>query len=397
MWTNYPTLEIMDEALRALEVIVFGQHCWNSLGQIRSFGELGMPCHVIWIRHDMFTPRDSRYITSFRSFTSFEDGFAHLLSTYDDPGKKYLISTDSDRVVSWLDQHYDELKDRFYFFNAGSQGRLSSFMAKDQQIQLAEQFGLRVPQTRIVKKGDLPQGLDYPVFTKSLNSFSFGWKSNAFICRNEGELLEAYEQIKDENILLQEFIEKDNEVAVQGLSYHDGQDVYMPIQGEYLRLEEGRFGTWKRNETYRLGEDLRAKIQHIMRHIGFNGVFEIEFLRDRKGQLYFLEINFRHTQYNHALTQMGVNFGYLFAVSQVIGKIDVDNIVIKSPSVTMNDYVEYDMYIKTGRMSLLKWIGDIRKTDSFYCYDKNDKRYLFRMIGYLTRDKLRLIMKKLRK
>ena len=103
MWTNYPTLEVMDDALRALEVIVFGQHCWNSLGQIRSFGELGMPCHVIWIRHDMFTPRDSRYITSFRSFTSFEDGFAHLLSTYDDPGtifevtlKNLMVSIDAD-------------------------------------------------------------------------------------------------------------------------------------------------------------------------------------------------------------------------------------------------------------------------------------------------------------
>lgn len=317
----------MEQVMSQLEVIVFGQHCWNTLGQIRSFGELGINSHVIWIRHDMFTPKESRYVKSFHSFTTFEDGYAFLLSHFNDTGKKFLISTDSDRFVSWLDQHYDELKDRYYFFNAGSQGRLSSFMEKDQQIHLAEQFGLRVPRTQIVKKGQLPRDLDYPVFTKSINSFSIGWKSNAFVCRNESQLLEAYEEIKDDSILLQEFIEKDNEVAIQGLSYHDGQDVYMPIQGEYLRLEEGSFGTWKRNEVYHLGEELKTKIQNIMNHIGYYGVFEIEFIRDKKGLLYFLEINFRHTQYNHALTDMGVNLCYLFAISQINGVINQEKVI----------------------------------------------------------------------
>jgi len=385
----------MEQRLNGLEVIVFGQHCWNSLGQIRSFGEMGVKSHVLWILHDAFTPKDSKYVKTFHSFSSFEDGFDFLLSSFNEPEKKYLISTDSDKVVSLLDQHYDELKDRFYFFNAGKQGRLSSFMVKDQQLQLAEHFGLKVPKTLIVKKPyGVPQEVVYPVFTKSLNSFSFEWKSNSFICRNQGELLEALREMNDESILLQEFIEKDNEVAIEGISYHNGQEVFMPIQGEYLRIEDGKFGTWKKNETYHLGEELKTKIQNILRYIGFNGVFEVEFLRDRKGNLYFLEINFRHTQYNHALTRMGVNFCSLFAESQLNDRIDIESIVIKTPSLTMNDYEEYKRYIKTRRLSILKWIRDIRNTDSFYSYDENDKMYSLKMLGYLIWGKLRLMVNK---
>lgn len=378
---------MIKDILKDLTVIVFGQHCWNSLGQIRSFGELGIKSHVLWINNDDFTPKHSRYVETFHSFSSFEDGFDFLLSSFFDIGKKYLITTDSDKVVSWLDQHFDELKDRFYFFNAGQQGRLSSFMAKDRQLKLAEEFGLNVPKTKIVKKGQLIHGLEYPVFTKSLDSYSFGWKSNSFICRNELELLEAYESIKDDSIILQEFIEKDNEVAIEGISYHGGRDVYMPIQGEYLRIEDGGFGTWKRNETYHLGNELKTKIQNIMNHIGYYGVFEIEFIRDKKGILYFLEINFRHTQYNHALTDMGVNLCQLFALSQINDAIVEDEIIIKSPSITMNEYSEYYKYVKTGRIGLLKWICDIFKTNSFYCYDKRDRRYFYRIMTIMIRNK----------
>lgn len=377
-----------DNSLKDLTVIVFGQFCWNSLGQIRCFGEIGLKSHVIWINNDLFTPQQSRFVESFHSFSTYDEGYEFILTTFNDPQKKYLISVDSDGLVSLLDQHYDELKDRFYFFNAGKQGRLTSFMIKDQQIQLAKHYGLQVPKTEIVKRGVLPQKLDYPIFTKSLNSFSFGWKSNAIICRNENELLKAFEKIKDESILLQEFVEKDNEVAIEGISYNDGLDVYMPIQGEYLRIEDGGFGTWKKNEIYHLGDDLKKKIQDIMLYIGYNGVFEIEFLRDKNGRLYFLEINFRHTQYNHALAVMGVNLCHLFALSQIQGELGLDKIDIKSPSITMNDYREYKKYIKTGRMSLFKWFGDIRKTDSFYFYDKKDKRFFYRIIADLSRNKL---------
>lgn len=47
----------------------------------------------------------------------------------------------------------------------------------------------------------------------------------------------------------------------------------------------------------------------------------------------------------------------------------------------MNEDREYHKYIKTGKMSIRNWIRDIRNTDSFYVYDKNDKRYFFKKLA----------------
>lgn len=372
----------MNENLKELDVIILGQHCWNSLGQIRSFGEVDIKSNVIWVNVGGFTPKGSRYIRSFHVCDSFEEAIEYMLNTFNDPQKRYIISTDSDKFVSLLNQRYSELKDQYIFFNAGVSGRLNHFMQKSTQIRLAKDFGLDVPKTETVKIGELPKELKYPIFTKVNNCLILNWKDNSFICKDQAELLSAYDKMTTDSVILQEYIEKDNEIAFEGISFHDGNEVYMPIQGEYLRIEDGNYGTWKKNEVYHMGDGLKSKIKAIMQHIKYNGVFEIEFLRDKKGKLYFLEINFRHTQYNHALTDMGVNLCYLFAISQINGVINQEK-VIKSPSITMNEDREYHKYIKTGKMSIRNWIRDIRNTDSFYVYDKNDKRYFFKKLASL--------------
>ncbi len=377
----------MECFLEKYEIIVIGQYCWNTLGQIRSFGEIGIKSHVVWIENDSFTPQGSRYVKTFYSCSSFNECYSYLLKTFNKENKKYVISTDCDSIVSFLNQHYDELKDRFFFFNAGEQNRLSEFINKQNQILLAKKFGFTIPKTLLVKKGDIPKDINFPVFTKSVNSLAFNWKTNSSICYNAEELKNVYNQISDDQLIIQEFIEKSNEIAIEGISYNNGQDVFMPIQGEYLRIEDGSFGTWKINELYKSGEDLKSKIHSIMRHVRYNGVFEIEFIKDKNDKLYFLEINFRHTQYNHALTEMGVNFCQLFCQSQILGKIDIDSINIKSPSITMNEYREFMTYIKTGKYSIFKWINDIRKTDSFYFYDNKDKKYFYCKIADLIKNK----------
>lgn len=374
--------------LNNIEVIVFGQHCWNTLGQIRSFGDFGVNSHVIWIENDDFTPKGSKYVRTFHSCLTFEEGFNYLINTFNNSNKKYIVSTDSDRVVQLLNENYNKLKDQYFFFNAGEQCRLSKYMSKKNQLLIAEKFGLNVPKTEFVKNGELSPGLDFPIFTKSKDSFSFNWKKNCYICKNIEDLKKAYEQIPDEELILQKYIKKDNEVAIEGISYNNGQNVFMPIQGEYLRIEDGSFGTWKKNEIYKLGDDLREKIHNILLHIRYNGIFEIEFLKDKNGELYFLEINFRHTQYNNALTIMGVNFCQLYYQSVLYGIIDIEDLDIKSPSITMNEYKEYRKYIKTGLISITEWIRDIRKTDSFYFYDKKDKKYFYRNIARLIKEKL---------
>jgi len=377
-------------------VIIFGQHAWNTLGQIRSFGELGLRPDVVWVKGDLVVPSKSKYINQFHIVDSFEDGLNCIKHEYTDRNYSYVISTDSDVVVSLFDLHYDELKERFYFFNASQQGRLNQFLPKHAQYQLAKKYGLKVPKTEIVKKGFLPHDLNYPIITKTIDSFTRNWKDNYVICHSEQELLDAYKLINQDNLLLQEFIEKKNEVAIEGISIKQGEDIYIPVQGEYIRVEPGGYGSWKRNEIYHLGEEMRDKIQQIIKEIKFSGVFEMEFLKDKNDNLYFLEINFRHTQYNHALADMGVNMSKLLLEGFLNNYLCVDNLIIKSPHIVMNERRDFDTYIRTNKISLRSWLSDIRKTDSFYIYDRYDRYPFYDYIFSLIKGHISLFFRKIR-
>lgn len=381
-----------------VKVIVIGQHCWNTLGQIRSFGEVGVKPDVVWISGDQFNPSSSKYVNHFIEFDNFKDGLTYILDNYNNTQFKYIISTDSDAIVSLLDLNYDKLENNYFFFNAGGQGRLNYYMLKNNQYDLAEKCGLRAPKYELVMRGDKPETLNYPIITKTVNCFAKSWKDNYFICRNEYELFEAYKTINQDQILLQEFIEKKNEVALEGISFNRGNELFLPVQGEYLRLEEGQFGSWKKNEIFSLGDDLKAKIQHFFKEIEYTGVFEVEFLRDQNDDLYFLETNFRHTQYNHALSDMGINLCRIFSESMLNGYLCTEGLKptrIKSPHFVMNEKKDYDIYIKTNRIGIRKWYSDIKGTDSFYIYDDNDKLPFYCYLFSLIIGKIRFHFKKI--
>ena len=64
------------------KVIVFGQHNLNTLGQIRSFGEIGIKPIVIWVSHDDHSPKGNKYIREFHNFNSFEEGLDYIITNY---------------------------------------------------------------------------------------------------------------------------------------------------------------------------------------------------------------------------------------------------------------------------------------------------------------------------
>lgn len=386
---------MLDMKYEGIAVVIFGQHCLNTLGQIRSVGRLGIRPDVVWVSKDYHSPKGSKWINRFQRFSSFEEGLDYIIKTYTDVGKRYFISTDSDEVVSLLDLHYDQLNDRFYFFNAGEQGRLSKYMPKYDLCKLAERHGINAPKSELVFRGQLPVALSFPIFTKSPNSKGMSWKENAKICRNKDELEEAYKTITTDTILLQEYVEKENEIAIEGVSFNGGKEIYVPIQGKYLRIKDGAFGTWKKNETYCLGEDLLNRIKSVFQEIGYSGIFEVEFLKDKKGGLYFLEINFRHTQYNHAITRMGVNLFEIWMNSILQGSLNYDAVKkIKSPWIVINDPKDFRTYVETGQIGMKQWLNDMKSSDSYYMFDKEDKLFV---VKYITRSIIRRVKKRIKR
>lgn len=371
--------------------IIFGRNVGNVLGQIRSFGEAGISTHIIWYG-DMPEPvKSSRYVSSFVEVKNEEEGIAILKEKFADNPNKNVLSTDNDGIVSSFDMHYNELKDWFIFFNAGEQGRLTKMMTKMQQCKLAAEKGLNIPLSEVVHVGDLPKQVKYPIFTKSLDSFDYDWKSSVSICNSEKELMDYYsKRVKDSEILLQEYVAKKNEYILQGISFDNGNVLYLPIEGGYYRLPKDAYGSYLFFKGYRGGEELKQKLLAMFKEIRYNGVFEIEFLQDKNDKLYFLEINFRHTLWNHTFTDMGINLSTIWADSMIANKLVLNGASIrKEPHNLMREFQDWMRCMKDGNQSLIGWFKDVKKTDSFVIWDKKDKKpffvYLYAMVKHIIK------------
>ena len=137
-------------------------------------------------------------------------------------GKKPYIFTSDDITTSFLDHKYDLIKDKFIFYNAGYKDRITHYMGKDTILQLAEKHGIPVLKNVVVDKGEIPEGLEYPLITKAAISTIGAWKKDVFICNNQEELEEAYKHIRSSRVMLQKYIHKKNELALEAVSANKG-------------------------------------------------------------------------------------------------------------------------------------------------------------------------------
>ena len=353
--------------------ILFGHDHYNPLGVVRSLGEDGISPVVILIsKGKPHLVNKSKYLGKLHWVRSIEEGYQVLLSNYGNETLKPFVYTCSDDSESFLDLHYNELIDHFYFFNAGEQGRITKIMEKEEMIKMAEESGIDIPKTEVVRVGDLPKTLRYPILTKAVISTIANWKSNVHICQNEAELLEAYKTIKGDNIILQEYITKKNELCLDGVSVNGGEEVYLPIQSEYIRFTPSAYGNYIYFQKYK-EMNLLPKIQTIFKKTGYSGVFSMEFLRDKDDNFYFLEINFRNSTWSYAHTHVGVNLPVIWAKSTLSGHLDVSDVKITKETFTaIQEFTDFKDSVLGGAVSVKQWLKDFRNCDCPFYYNKQD-------------------------
>ena len=88
----------------------------NPLGIVRSLGEEGIKPIVLLCAHNPVMVNNSKYVGELHIFDNIEEGFAFLMEHYSHEPLKPFIYNGSDNVTLLLDEHYDELKDKFYWF-----------------------------------------------------------------------------------------------------------------------------------------------------------------------------------------------------------------------------------------------------------------------------------------
>ena len=338
------------------EYIVFvSKEHYNPLGIVRTLGEAGIRPIVVIVEGELKFVGQSKYVKKRYYVHSPEEGINLILQKYAYSGEKSFILTGDDVTVATLDRHYNDLKDYFIFYNAGEAGRITHYMNKKNMIDIVIKHGLNVAKTWKTKVGDVPKDIVYPVMTKAQNSIGAEWKDIVFICHDETELKEAYTKIHSDEILLQSYLEKIDEISFDGFSINHGREtvILTEVFQEYC-IPDKYSPYWDvRNNT-----DLETtkKIRQIIEEIGLEGIFEFEFLVDRAGKRWFLEINFRNTALGYSTTAADMPQVTLWCDSMERGSIE-KGILKEIPDgfKAMAECFDYDARVKTGIISKKEW------------------------------------------
>lgn len=362
-----------------LFIVITGDNA-NALGVVRSLGQAGLKPIVIYLFEETHLPLliRSRYLTTIHEVHSYEEGVDLLLRTYSGQEKKPFVYTCDDSIQSIFDRRYPELEGQFFFFNAGEKDRINELMNKHVICELAESCGFRIPKQEVVKKGELPKTLQYPVITKTLKSIWGAWKADSYICQDEAELHDAYKKIVGNDLLLQEFIEKKTEMDLEGFSVKGGEEVFIPFEITYLRLPRGSYGHYMVCREFK-DSSVMEKMRELIRKCRFSGCFETEFLVDKNDQLWFLEVNFRFSAWNYAVTFGGANYPAMWAESTLADRIVFPEESVFAPRPVKKSFTalsepgDFGQQIVTGHTSIWRWIREVLHADMLYLYNPKDK------------------------
>ena len=361
------------------KVIVFALEHYNPLGLIRSLGENGVFPIYFSVKRRGPVACLSKYISTCHYVDSVEEGYKILLEKYGNESLRPYILFSDDKSVGYFDLHYEELKDKFIWYNAGTVGRINEYMDKDRILKIAKKHGFNVLDSHVVKLGDIPAGLVYPVITKDISPNSGSWKSDVFICENETELKSAFEKISSPVIQIQHFVDKKNEYAIEGFTINHGKDIFFGTTLTWKYLIKGYYSPYH-DVTMFNNPEMGERLRSMFEEIGFEGLFEVEFLIDQDDTFYFLETNFRASAWNYSSTVAGMPLSYLWVKSMDAGYIDPCDRKEFEDFTDMSEVIDYGKRVDGGICSLAEWLRDFKEAKGTYYYNEKDPapfEYLF--------------------
>ena len=355
--------------------VVIGDWHFNSLGIIRSLGEKEIT--VIFINlSDGGYGESSKY--TYKTYHSEEDEKSivdTLLTVLDENKGKPVIFTACDKAAYAIDNSYALLCDKCFL--PGLRGKAKEYMNKENMCKAARQAGFIVPDGETIAFDDSFKerviAFGFPCIMKPLLSVE-GSKADIQICHNADDLNAACEVFlnSEENytrILVQKYL---SGAKKQMLEYGGCKVKGIPVQvfGQLEKIREypvdkgsTSYAVVKKEITY-----FEKKVLDIMlEDVGYEGLFDLEILLVDDVP-YFIEINFRNGAISYAFTKAGFNIPYIW-YSSVLGK-DMKEPEIKE-TVLMCERDDLN-HVTDKNISPLRWISDIRKTDVFMLYNKED-------------------------
>lgn len=197
---------------------------------------------------------------------------------------------------------------------------ITIYMDKKYQRNLAVECGLRIPHSlmsgsvqNILRTNEETLTTKFPCILKPENSTD-GNKSDISICHNINDLINSLSKVdKHKKLIVEEYIDKNAEFQLIGCSLNDTIIIpgYTYIIRQPKTTNTGYLKYSPIDDGY-INEELINKAKLFINRIGYKGLFSIEFIRDRIGNDYFLEINMRNDGNSYCVTCAGINLPYIW-------------------------------------------------------------------------------------
>lgn len=294
-----------------------------------------------------------------------EEGIKWILKNKGRFTEGSIIYPTSDKVEKLLDINYKELKPKFLFPNANEPGRVSFFMTKSNQFELARRIGLNVLESQYYTGTELPYTfIEYPCIIKPLDS-TLGSKGDMALCHNDDELQFAINHAAHtKSFIIQQYISKESEVLFLGIAFENRE---IEIPAAVIKPDISEYGEYSHaittNNLHEFGNEI-SRIKELVREIGFKGPFSAEFAIT-KGQPFFLEINLRNDGISHYPLSGGINIARSYLTQEPF---------------TSHELFSYEMIDETcdikrwirGELKLSDWLKAMTNAGAFKWYGERD-------------------------
>ena len=369
-------------------VIVFGNDHTNNVGVIQSLGKAGFKSIglLFGLKSDFVV--SSKYTDGIITAKDPQACIDKLLENIPSSSKRIPIIACCDIAALTLEHNADKLKGHFVFEHS-IHYTLDYLAKKENQVRMAITTGFNVPKSwNLQDSKEIPSDICYPCLIKPLVSCE-GAKSDIRVCRTREELernLNTLEHTK--NVLLQQYIERDYKISILGCGLTTGKCIIPAVENK-LTLYPKYVGLECLANMQPLEDgSIKKSIERLIATTGYVGLFSVEMMHCKDDdKFYFTEINFRNDGAEALVTKYGANLP-LNHVEDLMG------LPLTEQTEFNPGYYIWDMHHFLSLMhcdiSLLAWIKEIRKSNGFMLYFKEDKKPFFKQYSNWILSKLHL-------
>ena len=224
-------------------------------------------------------------------------------------------------------------------------------------------------------------GVSYPVILKPVVSVE-GRKLDITICENKSEYMEAVRELSKKGytrVLAQSYLKNRQEYVLTGAI---SKNRFSFIVVHNLRQWPLYMGCGSYSEFVKIPKitnycsEILGKIQQS----GYTGLIDIDFFSDEHGQIFLNEINWRCSGKNELSLYTGVFSAYQYYCDILNNSYDK---LLKNDKegFYMNEASDI-RHVFAGNISLMQWLRDLIKTNSFAVWYCDDTKPFFARIMY---------------